>query len=52
MARLKALVQYLVILSITGFLLWLALRKLISSEDGEDVIGLLLSTWSESDIFT
>jgi len=51
MARLKALVQYLVILSITGFLLWLALRKLISSEDGEDVIGLLLSTWSESDKF-
>jgi glycosyltransferase 2 family protein len=51
MVRLKALVQYLVILCITGFLLWIALRKLISSEDGEDVIGLLLSTWSESDKF-
>ena len=48
-ARIRALLQYTVILCFTVFLLWLALRKLITSDDEVDVVGLLLNTWAESD---
>ncbi len=50
-SKIKAFLQYVFILGITVFLLWLALRKMVSSDEGLDVWALLLNTWKESDKF-
>lgn len=46
--RLKSVIQYIIILGITGLLLWLSLRGL-QTTDGEDKGDLLWKTWQQSD---
>jgi uncharacterized protein (TIRG00374 family) len=45
--RLKAFIQYTVILSITGFLIWFSLRG-ITVGQGENKAEYLLNTWNEA----
>ena len=44
----KSIIQYILILGVTGFLLWLSIRGLQSGE-GQDKSELLWNTWKQSD---
>jgi glycosyltransferase 2 family protein len=48
MSRLKSFIQYIIILGVTGLLLWLSLRGLQTTGD-EDKTALLWRTWQQSD---
>lgn len=47
-SRLKAFIQYGVILCITSFLIWFSLRGIVVSE-GENKTEYLVNTWNEAD---
>ncbi|HMP98577.1 MAG TPA: lysylphosphatidylglycerol synthase transmembrane domain-containing protein [Cyclobacteriaceae bacterium] len=49
MDKIRVYIQYIIILGITLFLLWLALNRLVSAEGDLDVWQLLMQTWAESD---
>lgn len=50
-SKIRAWLQYIFILSLTGALLWIAVRRMISGEEHPDILGLLKNTWVESDKF-
>ncbi len=49
-SKLKSFIQYLLIILVTGFLIWFSLRS-VTPQEGEDKWDYLLNAWREADKF-